>query len=192
MNEINYEIKLTLNLMQTDIDDSAHGELQHHLNGLLEMKRVRLVAKTGLQAEYQGGSECLVDALEKIADLKLPSTGGLTEFGKSQDRLFKFCEAQKIAASAIAQYRNEPDKPLTVEELKAGEWWCDDVSEGCQMVFAEKGLKTKSPQWSSEEGYKYCYLSGSIIRRSDVQVSSSTLKQIHRIGDEFYWSENEN
>ena len=39
MKEINDEIKLTLNLMQTDIDDGAHGELQGHLHSLLEIKR---------------------------------------------------------------------------------------------------------------------------------------------------------
>ena len=39
MKEINEEIKLTLNLMQTDIDDGAHSELQGHLYSLLEMKR---------------------------------------------------------------------------------------------------------------------------------------------------------
>ena len=42
MNEINDEIKLTLNLMQTDIDDGAHGELQSHLYSLLEIKRNEL------------------------------------------------------------------------------------------------------------------------------------------------------
>lgn len=39
MKELNDEIKLTLNLMQTDIDDDAHSELQSHLYSLLEMKR---------------------------------------------------------------------------------------------------------------------------------------------------------
>ena len=33
------EIKLTIELMQGDIDDGAHGELQSHLCSLLEMKR---------------------------------------------------------------------------------------------------------------------------------------------------------
>lgn len=42
MKELNEEIKLTLNLMQTDIDDGAHGELQGHLYSLLEMKRDEL------------------------------------------------------------------------------------------------------------------------------------------------------
>ena len=39
MNELNKEIKLTLNLMQGGIDDGAHGELQNHLYDLLAMKR---------------------------------------------------------------------------------------------------------------------------------------------------------
>lgn len=39
MNELNEEIKLTIKLMQPDIDDGAHGELQSHLYSLLEMKR---------------------------------------------------------------------------------------------------------------------------------------------------------
>lgn len=42
MNELNDEIKLTINTMQCDIDDGAHGELQSHLYGLLEMKRNEL------------------------------------------------------------------------------------------------------------------------------------------------------
>lgn len=42
MKELNDEIKLTLNLMQTDIDDGAHEELQSHLYSLLEMKRNEL------------------------------------------------------------------------------------------------------------------------------------------------------
>lgn len=42
MKNLTDEIKLTLELMQGDIDDSAHGELQSHLYSLLEMKRERL------------------------------------------------------------------------------------------------------------------------------------------------------
>lgn len=126
MDEINKEIKRTINLMQTDIDDGAHSELQYHLMSLLEIKREHLVTETGLQAElerererrfdgnriasaeHRDELERLVDALEKIADLKLPSTDGATEFSISQDRWRKFLEAQGIAESAIAQYRKEP------------------------------------------------------------------------------------
>lgn len=126
MNELNDEIKQTLNLMQADIDYGAHGELQYHLMSLLEIKREQLVTETGLQAELERERERrfdgnriasaehrdeldrLVGALEKIADLELPSTYGITDFGIGQDRWRKFCEAQGIAESAIAQYRKEP------------------------------------------------------------------------------------
>ena len=59
-------------------------------------------------AEHRDELERLVAALEKIADLKLPSTDGATEFSISQDRWRKFLEAQGIAESAIAQYRKKP------------------------------------------------------------------------------------
>ncbi len=119
------EIKQTINLMQTDIDDGAREELQFHLYSLLDMKRDRLVTETGLQAElerererrfdgnriasaeHRDELERLVGALEKIADLKLPSTDGVTDSGIAQDRWRKFLEAQGIAESAIAQYRKK-------------------------------------------------------------------------------------
>ena len=128
MKELEEEIKSTIAMMQGDICDGAHSELQNHLYSLLEIKRERLVAETGLQAElerererrFEGNRiasaehreeiECLVGALEKIAGLQLPSTAGITEFGISQDRWFKFCEAQRIAVSALAQYRKEYGK----------------------------------------------------------------------------------
>lgn len=53
MKELNEEIKLTLDLMQTDIDDGAHEVLHSHLYQLLEIKRDRLVTETGLQAELE-------------------------------------------------------------------------------------------------------------------------------------------
>lgn len=61
MNELNEEIKLTLNLMQSDIDDGAHSELQNHLYNLLEMKRdvlqQRLVERSLIdnQTPYESG-----------------------------------------------------------------------------------------------------------------------------------------
>ena len=42
MKNLTEEIKLTIEMMQGDIDDGAHGELQSHLYSLLEMKRERL------------------------------------------------------------------------------------------------------------------------------------------------------
>ena len=142
MNELNEEIKLTLNLMQGDIDDGAHNELQWHLYSLLEIKRNEL-----------------------------------------QQRLTESSWAEPVT--------HDQDKPLTVEELKVGGWWCEDVSEECRLVFAEKGIGARSIAWSAETGGKYCYMSGSLVVRSYIEPYESTLKlkQIHRIGNEFYWSE---
>lgn len=86
----------------------------------------------------------------------------------------------------LDKLRSEP-KPLTADELKAGGWWCADTSEECRLTFYEKGLGARSTGWSTYTGYRYCYLSGSVIMRSSIRPSKSSLKQIHRIGGDFYW-----
>lgn len=229
MNEINDEVKLTLNLMQADNYEGALNELQHHLMSLLEIKREHLVTETGLQAElerererrfdgnriasadHRDELECLVSALEKIADFKLLSNDGATEFSISQDRWRKFCEAQGIAASAIAQYRKEPvthdqapyksvkldgqiadeAKPLTTEELKAGGWWCADVSEECRLSLIDNGVGVASYCWNSYEHAQVAYKLGSEsnVVRAHVPIVLDNLKQIKRVGNEFYWGE---
>jgi len=87
----------------------------------------------------------------------------------------------------LDKLQSEP-KPLTADELKAGGWWCEDVSEECRLMFAEKGLETRYVDWSTAAGHKYCYLAGAVIARSSMQPCGSSIKQIHRIGNEFYWS----
>ncbi len=79
MNEINDEIKLTLNLMQTDIDDGAHGELQSHLYSLLEIKRnelqQRLVERSWLEPVTHGQAPHISVKLDgQIADEAKPLT----------------------------------------------------------------------------------------------------------------------
>ena len=56
---------------------------------------------------------------------------------------------------------------LTAEELKAGWWWCADVNEDCRSVLLAKGV------------------SEAVVFRSYLRMEG--LKQIHRIGNEFYW-----
>ena len=84
---------------------------------------------------------------------------------------------------------NDEAKPLTAEELKAGGWWCADVSEECRLAFAEKGLDARHADWSSDKAYNYCYLSGNTIARAVVYTHKVSLKLIRRIVNEFYWSE---
>lgn len=137
MNELNDEIKLTINLMQTDIDDGTHGELQSHLYSLLEIKRNEL-----------------------------------------QQRL-------------VERSWLDPVKPLTPEELKAGGWWCADVSEECRLAFIGTGVDVGSRSWDDDARVQCAYKSGSKSNamRAHVPVVLDNLKQIHRIGIEFYWGD---
>ena len=49
MKELTEEIKHTIEMMNGDIDDGAHSELQSHLYSLLEMKRELLKTQLGQQ-----------------------------------------------------------------------------------------------------------------------------------------------
>jgi len=151
MNEINEEIKLTINTMQCDIDDGAHGELQSHLYSLLEMKRNELQQRLAEQSWAE------------------PDTHDQTP-----------CKSGQIAGGA---------KPLPAEELMAGGWWCADVSEECANAFKSQGLSVLNPSdWGSDVEYISCGIGemGSVVRNLyDLRYG----KQIHRFGNEFYWSE---
>lgn len=135
MNELNEEIKLTINTMQCDIDDGAHGELQSHLYSLLEIKRNEL-----------------------------------------QQRL-------------VERSWLDPAKPLTAEELKAGGWWCADISEDCANAFKSKHLRVfNAPEWGDGGGWGNCGMDDDgDVTRGFYDLGGK--KQIHRIGNEFYWSE---
>ena len=161
MEEINEEIKLTLNLMQTDIDYEAHSELQCHLASLLEIKRnelqQRLVERSWVEPADGMGS------------------------------VVSFDQAPYKSVKLEGQIANEA-KPLTADELSVGDWWCADVSEECRLALVDKGVYVVSPCWSEDKRAKYAYKSGyglSVIRTS---LRMEGLKQIHRIGNEFYWS----
>lgn len=136
MKEINDEIKLTLNLMQSDIDDGAQGELQSHLYSLLEIKRNELQRRL----VERSWAEPVTHDKAPYKSVKLDG---------------------HVPPSWI--------EPLSAEELKAGWWWCADVSEECLLALASKGV------------------SEAVIFRSYLQMEG--LKRIHRIGNDFYWSE---
>lgn len=149
MKDLNDEIKLTLNLMQTDIDDGAHSVLQSHLYSLLEIKRAEL--QKGL------GERSWVD------DQSPYKSGPI--IGRAE--------------------------PLTTEELKAGGWWCSDVSKDCAEAFKSKGLRAfHSSEWGSNVTWDGCTMDvcGSGVIRRFFGCSEGN-KQIHRIGIEFYWGE---
>lgn len=153
MKDLNDEIKLTLNLMQTDIDDGAHSELQSHLYSLLKMKRneiqQRLVERPWVE----------------------PATHNQTPH-----------KSGPIIGRAT---------PLSIEELKAGGWWCADVSKECAEAFKSKGLRAfHSSEWGCNVTWDGCTMDvcGSGVIRRFFGCSEGN-KQIHRIGIEFYWGE---
>jgi hypothetical protein len=159
MKEINDEIKLTLNLMQTDIDDGAHGELQSHLYSLLEIKRNKIQNR-----------------------LALVSNGVDTETDPW------CCYLSGIDLSGFVFAKNA--KPLTAEELKSGGWWCADNSDDALKAFILYGLKAyRDSRWDGS--YYACFISVSGTNFIDrgYECHTAALKQIHRISNEFYWSE---
>lgn len=142
MNEINDEIKQTLNLMQTDIYEGALNELQYHLMSLLEIKRNELQQR-------------LVE--------------------RSWAEPVTHDQAPYKSVNLDGQISDEA-KPLTVEELIAGGWWCDR-SGGNRSCLRKKNIDYV--ECLSVDG---CYVFYATNCTGDV-------KQIHHIGNEFYWSE---
>ena len=142
MNELNEEIKLTINTMQRDIDDGAHGELQSHLYGLLEIKRNEL-----------------------------------------QQRLVERSWAEPALGADKA-------KPLTTEELEVGGWWCADVSKDCANAFRAKGLRVfNSSGWFYSGQFHGCAIDDEgAVARLISEPKNGFGQQIHRIGNDFYWS----
>jgi len=159
MKEINEEIKLTIDTMQCDIDDGAHGELQKHLSGLLEMKRNELQQRRVERSRLDH------------------SDGSVVKFDQAPYKSVKL--DGQIAAEA---------KPLTAEELKAGGWWCADGSEECRLVFVGKGINTWSDSWERDPEFRYCVQAGTFVIPA-TSLAVVGFKQIHRIGNEFYWSD---
>lgn len=90
----------------------------------------------------------------------------------------------------LDKLQSEP-KPLTADELKADGWWCDDVSEECANAFKSKRLRVfNSSEWGDGSEWGICSLDsdGDVTRGFfDFRIRSSRFKQIHRIGNNFYW-----
>lgn len=112
MNELNEEIKLTLNLMQGDIDDGAHDELQSHLYSLLEMKRNELQQR---MTERSWSESALGDDEAK----PLLTTEELEAGG------WWCADVSKECADAL--------KSKGLRVLNSDEWTSDGAHSGCVM-----------------------------------------------------------
>lgn len=82
-------------------------------------------------------------------------------------------------------------QPLTTEELKAGDWWCADVSEECRLALIDNGVGVISSYWNGNSRDKGAYKlrSESHVVRAHLAVDLDILKRIHRIGNQFFWSD---
>ena len=80
-------------------------------------------------------------------------------------------------------------KQLTADELRAGGWWCADTSEDALKAFILSGLINKeNTHWDGSFYGCFLYEIGSNLIDRGFRHHTEGLKQIHRIGNEFYWS----
>ena len=162
MNELNDEIKLTLNLMQTDIDDGAHDELQYHLACMLEIKRNEMQQR-------------LVER-------------SWSDHADGMGSVVKFDQAPYKSVKLDWQIADEAN-PLTIEEIKAGGWWCKDISSDCANALESKGLRVFNPsEWGDNSDWGHCGMFDDVVTRKFF-FDDVGLKQINRIGNEFFWSQ---
>ena len=185
MKELNEEIKLTINTMQCDIDDGAHGELQSHLYSLLEMKRNELQQLLVERSWSEPVSGTIGTVTHDQAPYKSVKLDG------------PFCDPNKplttdqyMAGLAMVKDSDEA-KPMTVEELVVGGWLCTDVSEECANALKSKNLRVfNSDEWGDDGLWVGCVMDAcGDVKRKGIFFDFAGKKQIHRIGNEFYWSE---
>ena len=170
LSKLREEVKETLNLMQQDIDDGAHSELQMHLREVLLLKREVLQQDDEEYAEVVP-MHSIVMTLSSLAPAR---------------------ESEQIeVGEALFRTQFEPKRreeiALTAEELKAGGWWLDEVgSQSLQELFREYGVNITgvSKSWFNASGDTAC-----VISSSDYGRDLSGFKHIKRIGNKFYCGE---
>ena len=131
--------------------------------------------------ENNAAMNTLADDNEKIVELL--SLRGLKAINSSSDL---------AEIRALLEPERRADAPLTTDELKAGGWWCGDVSEECQRALSNRKLEFQAPRWDGK--YHFCFMrsgrgSGRVYRGLSHELARVACddKQIHRIGNHFYW-----
>lgn len=126
--------------------------------------------------ENNAAMNTLADDNEKIVELL--SLRGLKAINSSSDL---------AEIRALLEPERRADAPLTTDELEAGGWWCADASKECANALKSKGLRVFNSS-ERKDGSEWCVCSldsdGDVTR---APFAFSRLKQIHRIGNDFYW-----
>ena len=80
------------------------------------------------------------------------------------------------------------EKALTADELIAAEWWCRELSIDCAEAMISLGFSVDHPSgWDQNFPYECCFSLGFSDRVCRDSSPPSSSKQIHRIGNNFYW-----
>lgn len=159
MQKLNTAIEQALVWMRGDICDCAHNALEDHLVSLLSDKRERACEAFGSNVGDDSGQMEIVQQWVSKAVVMVDVD-----------------EAIKKSAS------------LTAEELRAGGWWCADITELCRVQLAVHGVDVPPQSWSNGSCWDCCFLLGpGFVADRGPEKSKSGLRQIHRVGSEFYW-----
>ena len=107
-------------------------------------------------------------------------------------------EPVRVRDDVKCKVRFVVDKPLTNEQLRAGDWYCKDITEDCRSALLGRGFKSMSRKWPCEmHDYKYSamgYDSTILLRERDLEIyaydrlgDGVALREIIRKGNEFYY-----
>lgn len=126
--------------------------------------------------ENNAAMNTLADNNQKIVELL--SLRGLKAINSSSDL---------AEIRALLEPERRADAPLTTDELEAGGWWCADASEDCRSVLVSNGVDTDTDNWNYIGSVRCALKSSSLSSVIRASFRNDELKQIHRIGNEFYW-----
>ncbi|MDM1697136.1 hypothetical protein HX099_10775 [Thiopseudomonas alkaliphila] len=80
------------------------------------------------------------------------------------------------------------DVPLTTGEVKAGGWWCAEAGKEVEQELARRNVIIISKKWRQKTHIYGCMSVHPRIASQFVEPEwAARLRQIHRIGSEFYW-----
>lgn len=90
------------------------------------------------------------------------------------------------------------DKPLTNDQLRAGDWYCKDITEDCRNALLHRSIQSMSPSWPCKmHDYKYSamgYDSAILLSEHDLEIyaydrldKGMVLREIIRKDNEFYY-----
>ena len=110
------------------------------------------------------------------------NTGKMTKLKLQNDEIVELLRSRALAPIDV-----DDKVALTFDELKAGGWWMANPNQQDGDSLRLKGLKVHNRSNWDKGSWRCClFCAGKKeITRSDTDVSE--MKQIHRIGNEFYW-----